>query len=528
VISVTRQQQDAARHIASDQDRRVATPWAWLVALTLVAMAVRAIGLNSGLWIDEMYSLVDSIRPPLWTILTRFAGDTQHPLYMPLAHLSIEALGEHPWSVRLPAMLFGVASVPMLYALGALVANRREALLAAGLLAVSYHHVWFSQNARGYSMLAFWAMLSTYCLIRAVREQRPGFYAGFAVAAALGVYTHLTMVFVVLGQALACAWLLARRDPNDAQLRDWKTPLAAFASAGVFTVLLYAPILGQVQDFFLNRPSQLRGASTPTWALLETIQVLRVGFGGLGLLGALVFAGGIIIAGCGVASYVRQSRFIALLFILPGIVTLLGAMAARGTLYPRFFFFLAGFAVVVGVRGATVAGAWIAGRILRNRLNEAVVGTMLAGAMIGVSVLSLPYGWRYPKQDFEGAMGFVEAQRAANDAVATAGMTSYAYRQFYGRPWESVESARQLEALRARSERVWLLYTLPRYIERANPELMALVKRDCRVVRVFHGTLSGGDVTVCRLEALNRRDGTTSAVPASARAAVAASAGTSS
>ena len=80
------------------------------------------------------------------------------------ANVFVTVLGESAWSIRLPAVLFGVASIPVLYALGERVTGTREALLACAILSVSYHHIWFSQNARGYTMLAFWTILSTFWL----------------------------------------------------------------------------------------------------------------------------------------------------------------------------------------------------------------------------------------------------------------------------------------------------------------------------------------------------------------------------
>jgi hypothetical protein len=59
---------------------------------------------------------------------------------------------------------------------------------------------------------------------------------------------------------------------------------------------------------------------------------------------------------CGASSYFRQSRF---LFAL----TALGAFLARGTMYPRFYFFLIGFAVMVLIRGIVVIPRWVAGRL---------------------------------------------------------------------------------------------------------------------------------------------------------------------
>src|SRR5829696_6498101 len=120
-----------------------------LAFITVAAVVLRVIGLDHGLWYDEIVTLVQSVRPSLSTIVTQFPGANNHPLYSVAAHLSVAAFGEEAWSVRLPAMLFGVATVPLLFWLGSAVSDRREALLGAALLAVSYHHIWFSQNARG-------------------------------------------------------------------------------------------------------------------------------------------------------------------------------------------------------------------------------------------------------------------------------------------------------------------------------------------------------------------------------------------
>src|SRR6188768_3984008 len=130
-----------------------------VLALTIVALALRLVNINGGLWYDEIVTLVEFARPPLAQIVTHFPDPNNHPLYSVLAHASVSVFGEHVWSLRLPAVVFGVLGVPMLYWLGTALTSRIEALAAAALLTVSYHDVWFSQNARGYTGLLFWTML---------------------------------------------------------------------------------------------------------------------------------------------------------------------------------------------------------------------------------------------------------------------------------------------------------------------------------------------------------------------------------
>lgn len=472
----------------------------WVAALVGVALLLRAIGLDSGLWIDEIYSLVDSFRPPLAQIVTVFPRDNQHPLYSVLAHIAIAAFGEEPWAIRLPALLFGVASVPLLYLLGAQVTARREALLAAALLAVSYHHVWFSQNARGYTALAFFTLLSSWLLLRNLERPSVGGLFAYAVAGALGTYTHLTMVFVLVGHAGVMAVRNLLRDGNGRRWRDGAWPWSGLALAGLLTLICYAPILAQVQQFFLHRPSALKGVSTPAWAAGETIKGLMLGLGaGTGTLAALVVVAAALLFGAGVASYARRAPLALALFVAPGIATLVGALLARGTLYPRFFFALIGFGLLIGVRGTFAAAQWVAHRRAAPAAHRDTqrIGTAVIALLLVLSAAALGFNYRYPKQDFVGARDWLEANRAPDEPVATVGATRFPYAQWLAMPWTAVEAPAELTALRAQGRRLWLVYTLPRYLEYGAPDLWRAIGDECRPARVFPGTVSGGDIVVC-------------------------------
>jgi mannosyltransferase len=478
---------------------------ATIVALTLVALVLRVVGSNSGLWIDEIYSLVDFFRVPLGQMVTAFPRDNHHPLYSALAHLSIVAFGEAPWTIRLPAVLFGTATIPLLYGLGRHVGSRREALLAAALLAVSYHHVWFSQNARGYAMLAFFTIACTWALLRILEGGPRRLAIFYGASAALGAYTHLTMVFIVAGHAAVCAALLVLPAGREAWTRNRSTIVLAFVAAGVGALLLYSPVLLQVQSFFTSRPSTLKGVSTTSWAMLETVRVLALGFGaGNATLGAVVIAAGGALFAVGVASYARQNTLALALFVAPVAVIFAGAALARGTFYPRFLFALAGFAVLIGVRGVLVAADWVERRLRSRRTGEVRserLGTAVMACAILLSCASLAKLYRLPKQDFVGAERHIVTSRAASESVAVAGAAITAYRDYLHHDWPQVRTAAELNRMRS-TNAVWLVYTFPRYLARSAPEVMAIAKQECRDAPEFRGTLGDGDIVVCRLEPL--------------------------
>jgi 4-amino-4-deoxy-L-arabinose transferase-like glycosyltransferase len=471
-------------------------PEVWCLAvLTVGGLALRTIELNSQLWYDEIFSLVVSSRPPLRELLTIYHGEIQHPLYSLLGHLSVAVLGETAWTVRLPAVLFGTASIPLLYLLARAVATSLEGLLAAALLAFSYHHVWFSQNARGYTTLLFWTLLCTLLLYRGLEQRRWPPLLGYSVAAALGAYTHLSMVFVVVSHAVVILVLAAQAVIDRRKDRRWLAwPMAAIVLSGMLTLAFYAPIFSQVVHQFLHLSGKMNALSTPRWALLEALQGLQLGFGS-----QLVVMGAGLLVGCGLWGYWRVNRLAFLLLVVPVVVTVLGMAGTRGSIYPRYLFLLAGFAILIVVRGAMVLGALLArlGNPSRGVAIERAIGIGSLVLMIAVSAASLGRAYRYPKQDFSGALKFIESRRRGSEPVLTAGAAAWPYQHYYERDWPKLKDVEEVESICGQGSRVWLVYTFPRYIEDETPGLMDAIHRRFKTVWVFPGTLNDGEVFVC-------------------------------
>src|SRR5262249_46553502 len=155
-----------------------------LALILFSATALRFYGLNDGLWHDEVLTYVTYARLPFGEIISTYYDQNQHFLYTLLAHASLSIFGDSTWSLRLPAVVFGVGSIWALYLFGVQASTEREALLTAALLTFSYYHVWFSQNARGYIGLLFWTILASWLLLRGLREKQTRLWLGYALAAA--------------------------------------------------------------------------------------------------------------------------------------------------------------------------------------------------------------------------------------------------------------------------------------------------------------------------------------------------------
>ena len=180
-----------------------------------------------------------------------------------------------------------------------------------------------------------------------------------------------------------------------------------------------------------------------------------------------------------------------------------GSMLALGhNLWPRFFFFAMGFGLLIVIHGAMQLP-----RLLLSRLEiggewgqqwRAKFGYVLVALIVFASITTIPRCYALPKQDFTGARDYVERQRSSGDAVIVVGLAAHAYSEYYAPWWPVAQTPNELATLRQNRDRTYVVYTLPIELRAAHPDLWKTMESEFDTVKVFPGTLGGGEVYVCR------------------------------
>ncbi len=242
------------------------------------------------------------------------------------------------------------------------------------------------------------------------------------------------MGFVIAGQFIVCvlAMLAEYRRKEPVQ---WIYPAAGFALAGILILFLHIPVIGQMQSVIGgSEVSVVTEWKNPLWTLSQFLQGLRVGFS-TGLAGFIF----LLVASFGLVSYWKtRPEFVGLLFLPP----IFGAVVTVGIghhLWPRFFFFTFGFAVLVVIRGVFQAANWISRKINSPKLRGDFLGSVLSVSLIVLSAFSMisAYG---PKQDFGEALEFLERVSASNDQIVVVSLTSLPFREYYQKDWTEITS----------------------------------------------------------------------------------------
>lgn len=475
----------------------------WILAgVTVLGLALRLYRLDADLWLDEITPIAEYGRMSLFHIVTSYVSSNNHLLNTLLVKGSVAVFGPREWAIRLPAVVFGTATVPAIYWLARSTLTRAASLAVALLLALSYHHVFFSQNARGYTAYLFFSLVATALLLRALRDDRQRDWALYVGVMVLNFASILISLAVFLAHILVGAWLVLKtRMSGGSSRRLWHRLAGVAAITGFLGFHLYATILPQV--YVLVQAEYVKKAVG--YELLarehasELVRGISAGLGVSGLVGVVLFL--LVVAG-GFVDLSRRHPVLALTLVLPEVLTAVFLVIGGLQFTPRFFL----LAVPLGLLSIVFALEHIAGSVERAwGVERAKVSAGAVALLCVVSLASLTIYYGRPKQDFRAAIRYVEANRASRDLVLPLYLADWGY-WFYGerfglvkdQDYFPVRSVETLETvLRDRPHaRTWVVMTFPRAVRLSKPELFTRIQAGWTRVRTFPGTVGDGDVSV--------------------------------
>lgn len=190
----------------------------WMLPILLLAFLLRVAYLDAqSLWWDEAFSVTIS-RMDLQSLLAAVLADRVHP---PLYYLVLRVwltLGQGEFVVRALSAFLGVLGMASLFPMAALVGDRRLGAVSAFALAISPMHIWYSQEARMYSLVVFLTVLANYFFARLLRSEGRATWLGYGITTLLAMHTHYLALFVILAQM---THLIVTRQRHRSLLRNW-------------------------------------------------------------------------------------------------------------------------------------------------------------------------------------------------------------------------------------------------------------------------------------------------------------------
>lgn len=480
--------------------------YAILLLILTIATFARIEKLDSALWYDEIITLIRYVRLPIEDLISTYSSFNNHPFYSLQAKLSVLFFGESNWSIRLPATLFGIASIVAVWRLAYLSSGVLQAHVSALLIALSYHHVWFSQNARGYTEAMFWCVASTVILLNCLKTPSWRKWYCYGLVLAAGIYTHLTTMVFFLAQAIfVIAAILSNKERYFSQhlylkKEKWLMPFVGFLVAGLLSLLLYSPSIGALFESVISVKNSssvdvMKEYQSPIWAAIEIVRSIATP----GILTTITAFVAIALTGIGIFSIYKKVPLIPVVFILHIILLLSLLLALSMRVWPRFFFIDMGFVLLFITQGVYVCCQYIS-KLIETNTSIKITGKNLfilaSLMMIAISFVLNLKNYQFPKQNFDSPINYIEKHQSKKDRVVTLGLADVPYNEYFNMGWQSIESKEQLEKIESGPSNTRIVIIFPTRTLRKYADIAAHIENNFVLEKTFRGTLGDGNILV--------------------------------
>lgn len=427
-----------------------------LVFALLTGCILRCWNITQSFWWDEIWSTLPYAKAhSVWHIFTDLGYYfNNHLLNSLLVRGSIQLFGESELAARLPALILGLLAVPAVFQFGRRFPGGSGAGMAALLLACSPFHIDHSSEARGYSGLALFSIISSFYFLKGVQEDKARWWILYACFTVLGFCSHVFMVAVSLSQfftALMIAGMVTWFPPQaHISSRALRNAVVSLLCAGVITLLIYSPLLPP----FLENLGKVRLVSVNRIPFVASL-VTSFLFPGIKSLAGSIIYGALFCLGMYAVLREHALLFVYLLvlFVLPiSLYLLINPMFV----FERYFIFVLPFALLVIGRGiAALAGS------ARPPFRSAV-GIALIAALVYLQYPAIAATLNQDRQNYREAVRYVEEEMdsRAGDLVCSLGYAGEHFR-YYARKAtiHNPETLDELSALMKGKQRTWCLIT---------------------------------------------------------------------
>ncbi len=437
-------------------------PYCILIAVIIGALVLRAWNLQQSFWWDELWSTLTYARThSVWYMVSNLGYYfNNHILYSLLCSVFIFIFGESEITARLPALLLGVAAVPVLFSFCKDLTGTATALAVSYLLAVSAFHIDHSTEARGYSGLMLFALLSSISFISALRTDKRSQWVLFVLYTFLGFYFHVFMVAVSCAQfccalVLQCGVLFKVGAIPKTSTQALKHFYLSMSAAAVITFIAYLPVFGT----FLQNMGKVRLVSVDRMPfIMDLLNTLLPGL--TSLTGAVVY-GPLLLIGAAVLWKKDRSLtgglvflfFIILLFVPFALYILSNPMFV----FERYFIYALPVCLIF-------VGAGITGLAECLPFSAKIKYVYIIGLLCAVTLLqaqSIQNITTVDRQNYREAVRFAEQRITAPDSayLFSIGFAGTHFNYYADRPVHIPDTYAEFLAALDGNDEAWCLLT---------------------------------------------------------------------
>lgn len=387
-LSGTTRHEARARNIAL-----LAAPALLATGLCLVEISRRSLGFDE----SATVAIAGQQGSALWSAIAHDGGNMSG--YYVLMHVLFSLFGKGLLVLRLPSAIAAGIGVALLEALALRLFDRRLALVAALLTAVSLPLVFWGQSGRSYALLVALVTASFLAFVSILEGTRPrAAWSGYLLCTALAMYASLMAILIVPAQLVILAWHRGRA----------RAVISALVAVAVCCVPLMVLVArrGSGQLFWVPRPDW-----NQTKQVLQALTSagLEPNFHATSTTAALLVCTTVVLVVIAVAVVRTRSwaPTLALSWLLvPVVVAYVESLVGQSIFLPRNLLICLPAVALLLAWGITRPGVPV------------LLGAAALAALLALRALQLGPAYGVSPEDWRAATGYVLAHTAAADCVA--------------------------------------------------------------------------------------------------------------
>ncbi|MFA5090328.1 MAG: glycosyltransferase family 39 protein, partial [Candidatus Omnitrophota bacterium] len=317
-------------------------------------------------------------------------------------------LGRQERIIGLPALLFGIAALPLIFLTARAFFGVSAGLLSAFLLSFSLWHIRHSTYAEGYTLYAFLALLTIFLFHKALTGRGKWVWAGFSASAIMAVYAFYPNLTILIAGAF---WFIIYIRKNK------KSIFPVLIS--IFIILIFiAPVLPGL--FCIDKfRGQFNDLWQQGWRLSEALSRLTYLFGGINhYLPVAIF---LFFLGAG-ASFFNDSerRYASLLFlsvVVPWLL-ILACVFIKISVLERYFFLTYPLFLILVAKGILFFNSRAVRSLCILLVNISLLVFFFSCSIPGVGIGSLiPKDYSPENEGFDFLAAYIKEHYRQGDAV---------------------------------------------------------------------------------------------------------------
>lgn len=172
-----------------------------IAIITIIGFILRIYNISyNSIWSDEEFTMTFAKKSFVDIFMGIVQGEFNPPIFFWLEHIVYIITGSfNETTLRIIPAIFGTLTIPVFYFIGKEIYNEEGGFILSLILTLSTFHIFYSQEARAYSTVLFFASIAFLYFIKIIKSPTPTYkeWLPFAIFCSLAFWTHF-FVFVFI------------------------------------------------------------------------------------------------------------------------------------------------------------------------------------------------------------------------------------------------------------------------------------------------------------------------------------------